>query len=208
MKKHFKNNSIEEKEQEEKIIKILFSYLDKYGREASVLFSNVDFSQQRVEVMNCLLHKYSNIFDFSMINSTLLKTTSEMLSEVSKMKAEYSKNIFEMKELFREQQEEIQRVKKEYLNMKKQEEEQNEERRRIFEKEIERMKEEMNKQRNEFESELQQMKNKQNEILDYRKIEKYQELLRNTITNTKYQNLKEESKQYIFNEIIQNFNIC
>ena len=66
------------------------------------------------------------------------------------------------------------------------------------------MKEEMNKQRNEFESELQQMKNKQNEILDYRKIEKYQELLRDTITNMKYQNLKEESKQYIFNEIIQN----
>ena len=121
LKKHFKNNNIEEKEQEEIIIKILFSYLDKYGREASVLFSNVDFSQQRVEVMNCLLHKYSNIFDFSMINSTLLKTTSEMISEVSKMKEEYSKNIFEMKELFREQQEEIQRVKKEYLNMKKQE---------------------------------------------------------------------------------------
>ena len=212
LKKHFKNNNNEvkdkkdEKDKEDEIIKILFSYLDKYGREASILFSNVDFSQQRVEVMNCLLHKYSNIFDFSMINSTLLKTTSEILSEMSKMKAEYSKNIFEMKELFREQQEEIQRVKKEYLNMKEQEEKRNEERERLFEQEIKQMKDEMKKQRTEFESELQRMKNKQNEILNSNKIDKYQEILRDTITNSEYQNLNEESKQYIFDEIIQNQN--
>ena len=248
LKKHLKNNNNEkkdkkdEKDKEDEMMKILFSYLDKYGGEASILFSNVDFSQQRIEVMTCLLDKYSNIFDFSMINSTLLKTTREMMSEMSKMRTEYSKNINEMKELFKTQRSEIEEVKQEYLNMKEEETKRTEERRIIFEQEVERMKDEMKRQRSEFESELQRMKNnmeeqrkeferevevmkekmkqqgtefeselqrmkkKQEEILDTKKIAKYQEILRDTITNDEYQNMKEESKQYIFDEIIQNRN--
>lgn len=125
LKKHLKNNNNEmkdkkdKKDKEDEMMKILFSYLDKYGGEASILFSNVDFSQQRLEVMTRLLDKYSNIFDFSMINSTLLKTTREMMSEMSKMRSEYSKNINEMKELFKTQRSEIEEVKQEYLKMKK-----------------------------------------------------------------------------------------
>ena len=72
------------------LIEFLFKLLDKYGKEASVLFSLIDFENQQIFVMNKLIQNYSNIFDFNYINSTLLKTTIQLTNEVAKIKEEYS----------------------------------------------------------------------------------------------------------------------
>ena len=49
------------------IIDFLFACLDKYGRDASILFSTIDFEQQSMDVVNRLISQYSDVFDFNMI---------------------------------------------------------------------------------------------------------------------------------------------
>lgn len=58
------------------------------------MFNVVDFKDAKVEVINRLLHDYSKIFDFNMINLTLAKTTGELTSELSKKKEEYSQYFY------------------------------------------------------------------------------------------------------------------
>lgn len=70
-KYRLKNTS---KDFDTKIIDFLFKYLDKYGRKASVLFSDIDFGNSRIKYINRLLNEYSKSFDFHFINSSLLKT--------------------------------------------------------------------------------------------------------------------------------------
>ena len=84
------------------MIEFLFKCLDKYGRDASILFSIIDFEHQTVDVVDRLLRNYSEIFDFNMINSSLLKTTKFLTSEVSKMREECSNTISQMKKQFDE----------------------------------------------------------------------------------------------------------
>ena len=55
------------------LIDFLFSCLDKYGKNASILFSYINFEHQSIDVVNRLINEYSDVFDFNMINSTLLK---------------------------------------------------------------------------------------------------------------------------------------
>ena len=57
-------------------IQFFFNCLDHYGKEASILFSFVNFENLSIDVVNRLLNDYSDVFDFNMINSTLLKTTT------------------------------------------------------------------------------------------------------------------------------------
>lgn len=70
----------------EKITSFLFQCLDKYGRNASVLFSHVDFKKQKINVVKSLINEYKDVFDFNMINSTLFETNSEMMSEFARIK--------------------------------------------------------------------------------------------------------------------------
>lgn len=75
-----------------KIIDFLFKYLDRYGRKASVLFSDIDFCSSRMKYINQLLNKYSKSFDFHFINSSLLRTIydthEELLRNEEKLKLE------------------------------------------------------------------------------------------------------------------------
>lgn len=62
-------------------IDFLFACLDKYGRNASILFSNLDLGNLKIECMNLLLSKYSDIFDFHFINPIFTKELYELQNE-------------------------------------------------------------------------------------------------------------------------------
>ena len=66
------------------IIEFLFACLDKYGEDASILFNNVDFKEASIEIASRLIKQYSNKFNFSMISSTLLEATKELIKEKEK----------------------------------------------------------------------------------------------------------------------------
>lgn len=130
------------KKNSNEVIEFLFKCLDKYEIDASILFSYVDFGEQSIGVINRLILNYSNKFDFNMINSTLLKTTTQLTSEVNKMKEEFSFLFSQMTQKFNEQQNEIIKMKEEeerkakcyeeLMNQMKEEIEKSKEREKIF----------------------------------------------------------------------------
>lgn len=101
------NSKSENKLNSTEIIEFLFKCLDRYGRDASILFSYVDFEQQSIGVVDRLLKQYSEIFDFNVINSTLLKTTMMLTSEVTRVKEECLVAFNEMKNQFDSQKKEM-----------------------------------------------------------------------------------------------------
>ena len=104
------------------LINFLFKALDRHGIEASILFNNIDFGELSIDVFNRLLNEYSDKFDFNMINSTLVKTTTQISREMSKQKEEYANLFNEMRNEFRLQQLEMknqfEQQKKEILKLK------------------------------------------------------------------------------------------
>lgn len=87
------------------LIDFLFKCLDKYKKKASVLFLNLDLENQRIEVFSKLINEYSNIFDFNMISPKfLMKTTTDLLSEMVHLKQTYSKVDQLLKQIQEEQQ--------------------------------------------------------------------------------------------------------
>ncbi|KAK8880696.1 hypothetical protein M9Y10_003382 [Tritrichomonas musculus] len=93
-------------ENQKRVVDFLFVCLDKHGREASVLFSNFDFGAARTDVLSRLMYDYSGVFDFGMINSHfLLNTTSQLLSEVERLKIEHSNKLLQMEKMVVEQAE-------------------------------------------------------------------------------------------------------
>ena len=100
-----------------KIIDFLFKCLDKYKTEASVLFLNLDLENQRIDLFNKLKTKYSDIFDFTMLNPKyLVKTTCDLLSEVTKLKSDLDIKEKEMNNLIKTQKE---LMEKEKINQQK-----------------------------------------------------------------------------------------
>lgn len=86
------------------LIEFLFKCLDKYGKEASVLFSNFNFENSRIDFYSRLINNYSNVFNFNMINREfLMSTTNELLSELNQMKIEFTSLISEMKTIIEDQ---------------------------------------------------------------------------------------------------------
>lgn len=82
------------------LIDFLFNCLKKRKREASILFLNLDVENQRVEIFSKLVNEYSDVFDFSMINSKfLMKTTTDLLSELSQLKQNHSNSISQIDQL-------------------------------------------------------------------------------------------------------------
>lgn len=69
-------------ERKDEFIELLFVCLDKFGRQASVLFDIIDFGEFKVEYVHRLLTKYSDVFDFNFINHTFLKTVYDTQSEL------------------------------------------------------------------------------------------------------------------------------
>ncbi|KAK8895440.1 hypothetical protein M9Y10_023904 [Tritrichomonas musculus] len=78
-------------------IDFLFKCLDKYKREASILFLNLDLENERIGILSRLLADYSDTFDFNFFNPKFLsKSASILLSEIQKLKIEYSNKISEI----------------------------------------------------------------------------------------------------------------
>lgn len=79
---------------ENEILDFLFKCLDKYGKEASVLFTNINFDNIYSDHLNRLLTDYSNIFDFHYINSAFLKTIYDKQSEIIRNQIQQEKIFF------------------------------------------------------------------------------------------------------------------
>ena len=79
------------------LIEFLFKCLDKYKREASILFLNLDLENERIDLLDQLFTRYSDVFDFNMINSQYLaKKNLFILKELKKLKIEFVHNISEI----------------------------------------------------------------------------------------------------------------
>ena len=100
-------------QQNQQIIEFLFKVIDKYGKDGSILFNNIDFQKENIYVINRLLNEYSDIFDFNMINSTLLKTTAEISSKMTKQREEFKLLFSDMKKEIERQKEELKTMKEE-----------------------------------------------------------------------------------------------
>lgn len=191
-----------EKVDNKEIVNFFFKCLDKYGTDASILFSYVDFKKQPIEVMNRLLNDYSNVFDFSMINSTLLQTTTMLVSDLVKMKEEYSNEFTEMRRMLKEQQKELKRITEENQKMKLDEEKRSQQREELFQKKLNLMQEEIENQRKKFDDELQKIKSKHDKVNQLDDVQNYHKIVREMITDENFNNFSDETKNYVVKEII------
>lgn len=113
---HLKFNELNSTDQN-KYIEFLFKCLDRYKREASVLFLNLDIENERVDLLSQLLSRYSDVFDFNMINPKFLaKKATFLLSELNKLKIEFANKISEIESEFKKQQKFFVSSKNDMLN--------------------------------------------------------------------------------------------
>lgn len=147
IKKYYeiKQQKNEENQEEEELIEFIFKALDRYGKDASILFNNIDFKRTRQEVVQRLLTKYSDRFDFNMINSTLFKTITDITSEMTRQKEEYEKAFNEMKNEFTKRIEELRLVQEEEKRAKEEHAKQLENMKIELSSEIERIKKKRSK---------------------------------------------------------------
>ena len=184
----------------------LFKCLDKYGRPASSLFNIIDFGEQKIEVVNRLLEKYSNQFDFNMINKTLSNTVKELTSEVTKQKEEYRKLFKEMKETFKEQLEELKEMKKQEEDKQKQNEIDNQKRINDFQNEVEKMKKEFEQKINFSQDQFKQICSKQEEFVNNFIVKKYHQIILKTITLGQFRKFDDDLKDNFLKELFKNEN--
>ena len=97
------------------IVEFLFKCLDKRKREASILFTLFDFKQADCKIFGRLISNYSDVFDFTMINSKfLIETTSQLLNETNKLKIEFSEKIKDLNQIIQTQNENLNKLKIEF----------------------------------------------------------------------------------------------
>lgn len=117
--------------QQKQFTDFLFKCLDRYQKDASILFLNLDIEKQRIDFFSRLKNEYSEIFDFFMLNPKfLLNTVTDMLNEMCLLKDEYSNVTKEheiqskqdeekRQELQRNAQIEFQNIEKKYSEIQK-----------------------------------------------------------------------------------------
>lgn len=88
------NNS----EQPPELIEFLFKCLDHFGREASVLFDQIDLYGSNGSLINRLLDGYSEKFDFSFANTSSLKTVFQLENEIITREKQIKKQISQSQE--------------------------------------------------------------------------------------------------------------
>ena len=94
------------------LIDFLFKCLNKYNKDASILFLNLDLENQRIEIFSKLINEYSDVFDFNMISPKfLMKTTTDLLSEMVQLKHNYSDSILKINRLLKQIEDEKQKQK-------------------------------------------------------------------------------------------------
>ena len=78
------SNSLKENINDNDFFEFLFKCLDKYGRNASILFENMHLMEVNSKYLNKLLTDYNDIFDFHFINPSFLKSIYEYQNEIIK----------------------------------------------------------------------------------------------------------------------------
>ena len=161
----------------------LFKCLNKHKKSASVLFSNLDLENQRIEIFSKLINEYSGVFDFSMINSKfLLKTTTDLLSELSELKQSYSKCISDFKNLFEEVKNERQKQQDLFDSFKKFSQDQIEKEKEKLTQTIENIKQQFSEEKQKQQDSIESFKKTSQD-----QIVKEQEKMTQTIENIKKQ---------------------
>lgn len=72
--------------EEKEVIEFLFSYLDKNGEDASILFTHIQHTQERYNIIKRIYTEYRNKFDFSLVNPALFLTSFELIKVNEKLK--------------------------------------------------------------------------------------------------------------------------
>ena len=80
--KHIQKDDQNQHKSNDQIFNFLIKCLDKYGREASVLFGELDADETKSQYLNVLLNKYSKSFDFHFLNSNMVKKKYELENEI------------------------------------------------------------------------------------------------------------------------------
>ena len=107
----YQSNKNQQKIKNNEIFDFLFKCLDVYGRQASVLFTNIDFGDKSNEYLNLLITKYANKFDFHFINSEFMRTIYEQQNEILRKQIENQQKL----EISNQQmKDEIDKMKNEY----------------------------------------------------------------------------------------------
>ena len=138
-------NQIENK----KIIEFLFKYLDIHGKEASVLFYGIDFSEFGLKYLNLLNREYSSTFDFHYVNSSMIKTMYDEESSLLSNIITYEEKQKEHEKIIEDYNEKLIELKSEFTQSKL---------------DHNRQLEEYKLEQNKFKSEINELRNYINEI--------------------------------------------
>ncbi|KAK8840170.1 hypothetical protein M9Y10_031110 [Tritrichomonas musculus] len=185
------------------VITFLFNCLDKYGKPASVLFSIIDFEEQKIEVVDRLIENYSDKFDFNLINKTLTKTVKYLTSEITKQKEEYSKMFEQMKETFKQQLEELKEMKKQEEEKQKQNEIENQKRIDIFSSDVNKIKNNVDDKMKSIQDQFKQICTKQEEFIDNAAVKKYHRMILETITFGQFRKFDDKLKEHFKTELVK-----
>ena len=195
--------------EKDKFIEFLFKCLDFYGKEASILFTKVDFSKEKTKYLNRLFQEYSEIFDFHCINSSFVKNLYDVESElISTINEEKKKNceqeikINNLNEMIQMMKSEINQIKSFQINQQNQQQQKEKEKDLLINK-IENENQEMKTEINQLKSSQteQQQKEKEKDLL-IKKIEKENQEMKTEINQLKsllFQKRKEEKPVEINN---------
>lgn len=154
---------------ESKIIDFLFVLLDNFGSLASPFFEFVDFGNIKTKYLNLLFTKYSKKFDFHFINSSSLKSFYQIqnttIQTIENMKKEFDEIKSEQETQFSDK---IKLIEDEMNLLKVEQENQFNIRMKSMNDEMIKFKNEMNKFRNkqieEYKNEINEYKNEINEL--------------------------------------------
>ena len=169
----------------DQLIEFYFKCLDKYGKQASILFENVDFANSNSKYLKLLMNDYSQIFDFHYINPTITKSMFKIQNELLLSAEETEARLIEQEEKNKKLREEIERLKSSQIQKQ---EEQNLKIQNLI-NEINNLKIALKKQQNE------QNKKMTDEVTEMRR--KYDRTIENMQKEIKrIDETKEQKKQY------------
>ena len=155
-------------ENNQQIFDFLLKCLDKYGREASVLFSLFDFEGMPNNCLNILLTKYAKTFDFNFINSAIQKTIYVQQNDIIRHQIEIQNKQEEYQNQVKIKMENMREEYMREITLQKKDEEENSKKteneiskiRSEFEGKLTKQKEEYEREINSLKKEIKEQKDK------------------------------------------------
>lgn len=205
---YYFDNKNQEKDNEinqNDLIDFLFKCLDHHGRDASILFNNIDFNEENINVVYRLFHNYKDVFDFGFINSTLANTVLKLTDALVQQKEEYAKNFIQMKDWFEEKQKKLQEVVDEIKIKDEENKRKEDERKRKYECETAKIKKDCEQKMSEIENENHQIMEKIKDMCyNSGAIQRYRKIVTSFDMNT-FNRFDIDGKKHIIDELINNY---